>query len=132
MKAYFTVEAACILPIVLGIYILLIYGMFYRYDRCLLEQDTALMIMKEEETLSGRSADRYLAFQWQERQLSREIASVTARAAGKVVVPFGKLKEWTDENGWQLDVTFKKWDIDPTAWIRLYRKAMKGKEDASD
>ena len=132
MKAYFTVEAACVLPMMLGVYVFLIYGIFYRYDRCLLEQDTALMVMEESENLSGRSADRYLAFQWKERDVSLQMGTLTAAAAGRVVVPFGNMEKWAEEQGWQLEVTFKKWEIEPTSWIRLYQKVKKGIEDASE
>lgn len=132
MKAYFTVEAACILPMMIGIYVFLIYGMFYRYDRCLLEQDAALMVMEESETLSGRSPDRYLAFKWDERELSQRSGAMTATNAGRVVVPFPNMKKWADEQGWHLEVTFKKWEIEPTSWIRLYKKVKKGFEDASE
>ena len=132
MKAYFTVEAACILPMMLGVYVFLIYGMFYRYDRCLLEQDAALMVMEESETLAGRSANRYLAFKWDERKVSQGFGTMTAANAGRVVVPFVNMKKWADEQGWELEATFKKWEIDPTSWIRLYENIKKGIEDASE
>ena len=38
-KAYFTVEAAVLDPIVLGVIVLMTYLLFFQYDRCLLEQD---------------------------------------------------------------------------------------------
>ena len=38
-KAYFTVEAAVLYPIVLGVIVLMTYLLFFQYDRCLLEQD---------------------------------------------------------------------------------------------
>ena len=41
-NAYFTVEAALIIPLVLGILVFLIFIMFYQYDRCLLEQDIGI------------------------------------------------------------------------------------------
>lgn len=132
MKAYFTVEATCILPLVLGIYVFLIYGMFYRYDRCLLEQDAALMVMRESEVLAERGTDRYLAFCWKERELNQGIGTATAKVAGSVAVPFGNMRKWADSNGWELEVTFKRWEIEPTSWIRLYEKVKKGLEDDSE
>ena len=38
-KAYFTVEAAVLYPIVLGVIVLMTYLLFFQYDRGLLEQD---------------------------------------------------------------------------------------------
>jgi len=38
-NAYFTVEAALVLPVVIGAILFVIYMMLFQYDRCLLEQD---------------------------------------------------------------------------------------------
>jgi len=46
MKGYFTVEAALVFPLAIGIYLFLIYGMLYQYDRCLLEQDIGIMALR--------------------------------------------------------------------------------------
>ena len=43
---YFSVEAALVLPVVLGVYLFLITMLFVQYDRCLLEQDMASMLIK--------------------------------------------------------------------------------------
>ncbi|MBO5282419.1 MAG: hypothetical protein J6B43_04740 [Lachnospiraceae bacterium] len=43
---YFTVEAALVLPIVMSVYVFLITMLFLQYDRCLLEQDMAAMLLK--------------------------------------------------------------------------------------
>ena len=39
IKRIFTVEAAVLYPIVLGVIVLMTYLLFFQYDRCLLEQD---------------------------------------------------------------------------------------------
>ena len=46
MRAYFTVEAALILPVTLGIYVLLIYAMFFQYDRSLMEKNMAVLAIR--------------------------------------------------------------------------------------
>lgn len=46
MEGYFTVEAALVLPIVMSVYVFLIAMLFLQYDRCLLEQDMAAMLLK--------------------------------------------------------------------------------------
>ncbi len=46
MSGYFSVEAALVLPAVLGVYLFLIVILFIQYDRCLLEQDMASMLIK--------------------------------------------------------------------------------------
>ena len=42
-RGYFTVEAAMIFPFVMGVILLVIYMWFFQYDRCLMEQDYALI-----------------------------------------------------------------------------------------
>ena len=133
IKGYFTVEAACIMPLMLGIYVFLIFAMFYRYDRCLLEQDTGLMAIGESTQLDGgRTQDRYPAFQWQERSVKKGIESVTAKSGGTVKMPFAKLVNLTGGGNWELTAAFTKWDTDPVDWIRLYRKIKGGAENAAD
>lgn len=46
IEGYFSVEAALVLPIVLGVYLFLIILLFVQHDRCLLEQDMASMMIK--------------------------------------------------------------------------------------
>lgn len=45
-EGFFSVEAALIMPIVLGVYVFLIVMLFLQYDRCLLEQDMASIMIK--------------------------------------------------------------------------------------
>lgn len=45
-EGYFSVEAALVLPIVISVYVFLITMLFLQYDRCLLEQDLAAMLLK--------------------------------------------------------------------------------------
>ena len=133
IKGYFTVEAACIMPLMLGIYVFLIFAMFYRYDRCLLEQDTGLMAIRESVQLgAGRTPDRYPAFQWQERAVKKGAESVTAQTTGIVSMPFARLVNLTGNGDWELAAAFTKWDTDPVGWIRLYRRIKGGAENAAD
>lgn len=124
MKAYFTVEAACVLPIVLGVYLFLIYGMFYQYDRCLLEQDTALMAVEYESFPQGRDAQRYLAWQQEEMDIRIGEGKVQVQSAGSVVVPFAGLEKWIHENNIRISTVYTKREISPTDWIRIFRKLM--------
>lgn len=45
--AYFTVDAALIMPMVLALYVLIIYASFFMYDRCIAEQDAYILCMRE-------------------------------------------------------------------------------------
>ena len=44
-NAYFTVEAALVLPLVTGAILFVIYTMLFQYDRCLLEQDIGALAL---------------------------------------------------------------------------------------
>ena len=80
------------MPLMLGIYVFLIFIMFYRYDRCLLDQDTGLMAMQQSTQLrGGRTTDRYLAFRWSDKSVRDEWGKVTAYAEGSVQMPFARL-----------------------------------------
>lgn len=133
MKGYFTVEAACIMPLMLSVYVFLIFVMFYRYDRCLLDQDVGLMAMQENAQLrGGRSMDRYPAFRWKERSIKDDLGRVTAYAEGTVRMPFAQVLQWTGTGSWDISASFAKWEVEPVEWIRLYRKVRKGAENATD
>ena len=134
MKAYFTVEAACVLPIVLGVYVFLIYGMFYQYDRCLLEQDVAQQVLNEQWNIDQKSGEleQYLAFRLEDNVLKIENGKVSAHAEGTVAAPFKELMEWTNGGSWKVKASFTSVDVSPTEWIRLNRKIMEGIEDVTD
>lgn len=141
MKAYFTVEAACILPLVFGVYVFLIYGMFYQYDRCLLDQDVALMVLKEQwadeqkTTVTGaqtQELEQYLAFGLEENALTIEKGTVRGWARGTVDIPFNELKAWTKQENWELEASFTSVNVKPTEWIRLTRKIMEGIGNVTD
>ena len=44
-NAYFTVEAALVVPMVISTILFIIYMLFFQYDRCLMEQDMGALII---------------------------------------------------------------------------------------
>jgi hypothetical protein len=54
--AYFTVEAALVIPIVLGILVMIIYLSFYLYDRCVMAQDCYVLSYRQ--SIEKGGADR--------------------------------------------------------------------------
>lgn len=132
MKAYFTVEAACVLPIVFGTFVFIIYSMFYQYDRCLLEQDVAVFVMEtlweaqgddERKPLLHEDKEGYLAFRLEDSVLEAKNSVVSVRAEGKVPAPFGD---------WQVTAIFAAKKIEPAEWIRACNKIMEEVENATD
>lgn len=55
-KAYFTVEAALVVPVVLCIFVMIIYLSFYLYDRCVMAQDCYVLSYRQ--SIEKGSADR--------------------------------------------------------------------------
>lgn len=134
MKAYFTVEAMCVLPIMFGVYVFLIYGMFYQYDRCLLEQDVALQVLKEqwEEAPQKQELEQYLAFKPEENIIKKERETVSAWASGNISIPFSEIRMWTKGRNWRLEASFTSLIVDPIEWIRASRKIMEEIKNVTD
>lgn len=55
-EAYFTVEAALVMPVVLCMIVMIIYLSFYLYDRCILAQD--LYLLSYRQSIEKGSAER--------------------------------------------------------------------------
>lgn len=100
-EGFFSVEAALVLPAVLGVYLFLIVMLFVQYDRCLLEQDMASMMIKSGsyagtpqqrlEYLQGLTAqwewERYLWVEPQAPRFSIRGPQIRLEAAGEYTVP---------------------------------------------
>lgn len=116
-------EAACVLPMVLGIYVFLIYGMFFQYDRCLAEQEAVVAAM--EGTFDGEDSwQGYLAWEWKDREITIEKGKTLALIEGNVAVPFEEIRQWITGRGWNVEALFSKRRMAPAAWIRSFRKIM--------
>ena len=98
IDAYFTVEAACVIPIMLGVTILIISLMIYQYDRCLLEQDVSLYILCQGQLPAGREPDRYLGWQMGDEK--------------DILLKIKKDAELIKD---------KQIAVDPVEWLRAYR-----------
>ena len=55
-EAYFTVEAALVMPVVLAIIVMIIYMSFYLYDRCVMQQDCCVLSYRQ--SIEKGTADR--------------------------------------------------------------------------
>ena len=87
-KAYFTVEAAVLYPIVLGVIVLMTYLLFFQYDRCLLEQDMGRAAV--------RSGSRWMQKKEElnrQLQVKLEMNQVTVEQTGRLPYPFSEIAE---------------------------------------
>ena len=60
--AFFTVEAAILYPLVLTVIVLMVYLLFFQYDRCLLDQDIGKAAVQNagKWTLTKSELDEYM------------------------------------------------------------------------
>lgn len=134
---YMTVEAVLILPFVLGVIFLVIYMWFFKYDRCLMEQDygTALVsaccrqgISSEERVdlmvseTSSFSGDIYLAWNRSMPKAAAEWGRYTVWGEGYVEFPFAGLNFWGRSNVFDTSVSYKGNVIKKMMGIRVVRK----------
>ena len=128
MKAYFTVEAACILPMILGVFAFVIYAMLFQYDRCLLEQDAFLLLL-------GRRVEEhcdYPAMELDYFELKEGNGSVYVNVGGNLKVPFQNVIGNDRERSWRVELSSQYPEIDPTKWIRLCKEVLEETENAAD
>lgn len=98
IAAYFTVEASYIMPIVLMIFIIIIYLAFYLYDRCLFAQDSYILCYRESyvknvrnrpEELRSRASrqfgTKYFALRGQSFQTAEEKNSITMQGSAFLI-----------------------------------------------
>lgn len=119
-NAYMTVEACMIMPVVLIVYLFLIQYAVWAYDRCMLEFDTATVLMrsavsKEPELTYQREQgiwdkEKYIWLHSQE--MTMEKGMFTLKAVGHA------------EGGSMgaVDISYEMWHIEPELWLRGKRK----------
>lgn len=141
MKAYFTVEAVLILPITFGIYLMIIYGMFFQYDRCMLEQELATLAMKgtvlsaesNEEIIkelqklaSEMDRNKFLTFQYEYLSAKINQNKLIIEGNGQIRMPFEMLRKWVQGESLQIKTSYTNHRISPVMIIRTCRKLLQG------
>ncbi len=139
MKGYFTIEATLLMPMVLAVYIFLIYLGLYQYDRCLLEQDCRLIALRGSFLQGQENKEIYWCVNkmfnennWDKFALSvkNNIAievsgeNVNAEICRYINVPFVKnIFEGISEE-WKIQVAAKSRRLEPATVIRICKKIM--------
>ena len=144
-KAYFTVEAAVLYPIVLGIIVLMTYLLFFQYDRCLLDQDMgrAAVIaggkwMEKKEELNRHlqtkemffDNSKYIAWETELPIWKLERNQVTVEQTGRLEYPFPDMG--TKQKYWSARASFQVERNNPIVSVRTYRKYLKNKVESTD
>lgn len=134
VRAYFTVEAAMVFPVVLGTLVFIIYMMFFQYNRCLMEQDMGVLVLRsaalqenDKTVLAGKlqeeaaklQQEKYMAWDMGEISLSMEGNLVRIFREGRLALPFMEI--------WEARANYENEQINPTFLIRSCKKLMGGK-----
>lgn len=139
-NAYFTVEAALVLPMVMSAMLMGIYLFCYQYDRCLLEQDMGSLLLwssamaaenvgeteKIAESLQRRTAQinqaKYAAWRLTAIDIKLERNDLSLTGQGELVFPIPGWNLWNQDNLWEAQVSYESSRLSPVFYIRQYRK----------
>lgn len=133
-EAYFTVEAALVIPIMLGIFVMVLYLSFYLYDRCLLSQDCYVLSYRQSIEKGDRDRSGQAALSEQSGHklfmLSRmETAStggstISVKTNAAMEPPLFGLDFFREQSYWILGVQEKARKTDPPRDYRRVRRLM--------
>lgn len=145
IDAYFTVEAALIIPLVMAVIIFLMYMMFYQYNRCLMEQDLGVLLIKgsvwEVESAKDRvqsisaneekrNYDKYLIWEKGVVTAVQEKGKLTVSQRGQLMFPFAGWQIKGADRVWMSEAEYKSKLLSPTFFVRSCRKIIRDtKED---
>ena len=133
-NAYFTVEAALLLPVVIGAMLFVIYTMLFQYDRCLLEQDigaialwgslveasdTAELEQKAQTRMSELYREKYVAWRITELNASLNRNRFCMEGAGQLTFPVPGWNFWNADNVWGTKAGYGYSRLSPVTFIRL-------------
>jgi len=122
---------------VLAVILLVMYIWFFLYDRCLMEQDYAGIMVKSavqqemsleerfnyaESQIENLYKKQYLCWEWGETGTEIGNGKVTVSISGSLEFPFGGLNFWNDDNIWEADRQYEGKIYNRMFLIRTYRK----------
>lgn len=139
-EAYFTVEAALVLPLVISAILLDIYLFCFQYNRCLMEQDMGSLILwcselrlenadtakEQEEKIQNRAGeiyrDKYMAWELTTVDVQLKKNRISVVGQGQLTFPVPGWNLWNDVNLLKAEVTYESRSILPVFYIRQLRK----------
>lgn len=144
-KAYFTVEAAILYPVVLGVVLLMMYLLFFQYDRCLLEQDMGRAAvrsggrwMQKKEELNRQlqekellfDTEKYIAWESELPAWKLERSQVEVEQTGRMPYPFSVVVGVPQY--WSVKASFRVNRDSPVDILRKYQRQEITEETAGD
>lgn len=132
--AYFTVEAALVLPVVMSTILFVIFMLLFQYNRCLLEQDlgaVALWGSRQEasdvteleeqirERIAGMYHDKYVAWEITELEASLDKNIFSVQGGGRITFPVSRWILWSGSDAWKMEAHYSYSRLSPVTFIRL-------------
>ncbi len=146
-NAYFTVEAALVVPVVMGTMLFVIYMLLFQYNRCLMEQDIGAMVIwgsnmevsddetfeeKVRDRISKMYRDKYVAFELTTLNVTFRYNNFAVEGGGCLIFPFAGWNFWSTDNRWEIKADYQMRRTSPITFIRLCRKAADRMEQGSE
>lgn len=141
MNAFFSVEAAMVVPLAISAILLAVSLFVFQYDRCLMEQDVAAQTLKAaaaeartneelEEKIRMQTAglyrNKYVAWDLIMLEVKMEKKIIEAVGKGEFRFPVSGWNLWNKENIWGARAEYKAHRISPITFIRNCRKITGG------
>ncbi|MBE5861320.1 MAG: hypothetical protein E7295_00545 [Lachnospiraceae bacterium] len=126
--AYFTVEASLVLPIVLGSLIFVICFLLFWYNRCLMEQNTAILTVSVAQVgETSREARQKQLLQWQtgyvtNKHYAWKMSDIHLAVQNKEVQVSRSGQLLLGDRLWRAEASYDALIMNPTAFLRLCRR----------
>lgn len=128
LQGYFTVEAALVLPIVIGTIIYIIYFQLFWYNRGLMDQDTAMLTLKatQEKSIEFEKIRDSVALFQEEYMTPKyagwetDVPTISIKENRIKIQNTGKMPAW--DSFWADNTSYEYKKMNPTAFVRLCRK----------
>ena len=136
-NAYFTVEAALVVPIAMSTMLFVIYMLLFQYNRCLLEQDLGAMVIwgsnaevsdmglfeeKIKERINNMYRDKYVAWEITALNATLQNSNFSVEGGGQLTFPLAGWNFWSTDNIWETKANYSCRRTSPITFIRLCRK----------
>ena len=135
VKAYFTVEASLVMPMVIGSIIFIMGFLLFWYNRCLMEQDLSMLTVKGSQVKAedpesflgelrdwqlGNFSEKYYGWAREGITYSRERNVIRLSEKGKMIL---------GDRVWKAEVTGKALRMNAASFLRTCRRTSMALED---
>lgn len=137
LRAYLTVEAALVIPLVISVLTMTVFLFVYQYDRCLMEQDMGMLAlyagtlatedmneMKKQivRRAAERYTDKYLFWTQEKIDINVRKDRVEIVGEGSAAMPLPEWNLLNSQKGWSAKVIRRMSRLSPADFIRLARR----------